>query len=467
MFQQGKFLKLYDDGVATSDLVITMATITAKVLGPINFWRQEDIDLCMSTLLASTAYESDSASSQVSLDLLRQGCLLAYYEFHQFPGPSAWMRISRLTRKAYAMGLNQIENPDLCSAYDAELASEDEIEDWRYVWWCLYCLDSYSNISLGAPFVVDLESINTALVRRSTTDDGAPESPKLFLPDEVDQLWRTAQDVVLNRFTREFNIHIVTTTILRQAGNLLRLRMMKKPVNHKTEVLKSNLASLRLALPPRYLNPVRNVLIDELGLQHHARLTNMMHLHMTRLLINLPHDIQADEAEWLDCWQQTLEACQDIVSVVEQWNNQYSPRVDPAICIIAFVALWITNLHRRCIVDATSPLLPSLAQAENILLLFLEQFSMMWALPKMLIRKIPIVAYVKDSAKLFSPDTFKTSPSNDPLTYLDVDRMVRQLKMPLHPKTFHQAYAVSLGTPDLFGGFDIGTGFVNSLPFSI
>lgn len=387
LFRRSKFLKSYDEGRACRDLVVTMVTVAAKILGPISFWQAEDIHLCMESLLAATEFGQNTPDFQIDLAQFRRECLLAYYTFHQIPGPPAWMRISRLTRRAYAMGLNQLEVNDMCSAYGSRLMAEDEIEDWRYAWWCVYCLDSYSNISFSAPFLVELESINTALVRRTLDDGEVPNLPKIFLPDSVDDLWRTAQKVISSPCEREFNIHIITTTILRQAGIVLRLRCTQKRVRDKTISLKNTLASLRLALPPGYLNPTRNALASESSAHHHTRLTNLLHLHMTRLLISLPQDFKDNEEEWMNGWQQSLESCQDIALIVEQWNNQFSSRVDPAICLIIFMTIWITNLQRRCIADSASPLLSHLAQAENMMLLFLEQFSRIWALPHILIRK--------------------------------------------------------------------------------
>ncbi|KAL7623759.1 hypothetical protein AAE478_005312 [Parahypoxylon ruwenzoriense] len=223
-----------------------MVTVTAKILGPTDLWPPEDVELCMNSLLAETAYESDWLTSQPTLNHFQQECLLAYYDIHQFPGSPAWMMV-----------------------YDAESATEDEIESWRYVWWCVYCLDSYTNISLGFPFVIDLESINTALVRRACAEDGAiPNTPKPFLPDEVDDLWRTIQEVSSSACEREFNIHIITTTLIRQTGTILRLRVTKKRVADKVKALKSSPPSLRLCLPLRYLNPTRNDLAGDSSARH-------------------------------------------------------------------------------------------------------------------------------------------------------------------------------------------------------
>ncbi|OTB01146.1 hypothetical protein M426DRAFT_25859 [Hypoxylon sp. CI-4A] len=440
-----RFFKKYDEGRAYHDLIITIIAVTAKILGPISWWSSEDVDTCLSSLLTATAYDNDAFNPDISLDQFRQECLLAYYHFHQFPGAPAWMRISRLTRKAYAMDLNQIEDPDLCSIYETPVTDND-IEDWRYVWWFVYSLDSYSNMSLGTPFVVDMESINTALVRRSLTDEEVPNSPKLFLPEDLGRLWKTAQDILSSASVRggsQFSLFIITTTILRQAGNALRLRITKKQVHSKMETLKGHLASLRLALPQNFLNPARNVLTIESGLDQHARLTSILHLHMARSIISLPQNFEGSPSAWLDDWQKNLETCQDIASVAAEWNSQFSSCVDPACCVIAFVALRVINLHRRCITDTDSALLERLTQDENILSLFLEQFASIWGLPRILLQ------------------LYRNSLTDDKLTFTEVDQAMNRIKTPLHLKILQRAYPVNFSTAVPDGQLDSSTDLSN------
>ncbi|KAI8960649.1 hypothetical protein F5Y11DRAFT_260832 [Daldinia sp. FL1419] len=443
LFQKSRFLKSYDEGVACGDLVPTINAITTKLLGPFEFWHSEDVDLCMNSLLETTACESDSLNSRVHLNHLRQECLLAYYYFHQFPGTAAGMRISRLTRKAYTLGLNQIENPDLCSAFNHRLVTENEIEDWRYVWWCVYRLDSYSNIALGTPFMVDVESINSALIRRSLFDEVVSSSPKLYLTDDIDQLWKTSQDVVSNHCGRELNIHILTTAMLRYAGSVMTLKSARKCVDTKTAVLGGALTSVLLSLPPWYLNPKRNTLVAESDIHHCIRITNILHLHMIRLVACLPSNFHSNETQWLDCWKRSLEACQDIVSVVHEWSNQFWSRVDPALCLIVFKALWITNLHRRCDIDVGLSLVSELNYSESTLLQFLQGFSKMWTLPKVLLQ------------------LFKNSLSNDPLTYSDVNWLMNRFKMPLHPKTRPRAHPITPDSTEIPREANMPTGFTN------
>ncbi|KAI0019448.1 hypothetical protein F4780DRAFT_445767 [Xylariomycetidae sp. FL0641] len=453
LFQKQRFMQMYEAGAIQRDLIVTIVTITAKVLGPISYWRDEDVNLCMDGLLKAAPSEDNLSDSQASLDRIRQECLLAYYDFHQFPGPRSWTRIGRLTRKAYSLGLNQIENPGLCSAFNAAITTEDEIEDWRYVWWCVYCFDSYSNITSGAPLVIELEGINTALVRRSYAEDiAAPFSmPKLQLPDDIDHLWSTTQEVLSSGCIVNYNIHMVTTTILREAGSLFRLRTEGKRLPSRTANLKSAFTPLRLALPPRYLTPARNVLRAETSADHHMRLTNILHLHMVRIVILMPPDIRNDESGWMDKWQQILEACQDVVQVIEQWNNHFSPRVDPAICFIIFFALCLLNLHRRSMQDTSGPLLANLRQGENVLRIFLEHFSSIWTLPKFLLEQ------------------YRKTPTEVPVNYHEVDSILSNMRTPLHPKNPKNTQSVTtmpLDNTDLYANLGAGVNFADIWSFN-
>ncbi|KAI0407047.1 hypothetical protein F4802DRAFT_555452 [Xylaria palmicola] len=436
LFHIGHFLERYDNGAAERNLLVTIVTIAAKVLSPISFWEAEDLELCMKFLLETMSPESVSPEIHKGLDFFRLECLLAYYEFHQFPGSGSWMRISRLARRAYAVGVNHIDNQELCSAFDPASATDDEIEDWRYLFWCIYCLDSYSNISVGTPFVVELESINTALTRRPHDQaHGVPASvSRVFLADDIEDIWRTAKEIVSNGIMVNYNLHMVTTTVLRQAGYILRLRTEEKRLLTKTAALKGVLAALRLSLPSRYLNPTRNVLGGESCGDHHLRLTNILHLHMAIMILTVPLRLDENEAEFMQSWTESLEPCNNIVSVVEQWDTQHSPRIDPAICFIIFTALCFLELHRLSSANPTAPFLANIDHGQHLLALFLEHFSSLWAVPRFLIQQ-----FRKTQTKYHETR----------LTYVDIDQLLNRFKAPLHPKLLEQLSQTSTPTSDM------------------
>lgn len=386
LFGKAKFLRQRDNGQVSRDIVLVIIAITASLLKHTNSWNIPGVDHYLQHVLASTSFEDVQLSEIPSLEQFKMACLLAYYEFHQYPGTRAWMRIGRLTRQAYRVGLNQIENPQICSVFDWNGVSAEEIEEWRYVWWCVYCFDSYSNLASGTPLLIELAGINTALPTRSLDDlsVGSGDSlPKVSLSTETDMLWKTLQEIYVNTSAFSFNIHIVTTTILREAGTVARL-LKQNPsdrMRKRSAALEGHLSALRLALPPNHLNPTRNVLQHETNLEHHSRLTTVLHLHLARIFICIPFDLTANETLWISKWQQILGSCQDIASVVAQWDSQFSPSIDPAVCLIVFVALLFSNLHKKCMPEGWS----HFESCEHILSLFLDQFAKIWSLPRQLL----------------------------------------------------------------------------------
>ncbi|KAH8158424.1 hypothetical protein CIB48_g9827 [Xylaria polymorpha] len=413
LFRIGHFLKKYDDGLADRNLLVTVVTVAAKVLSPINFWNPEDVELCMKSLLETVSSDTAYSGPQNTLDSFRVECLLAYYGFHQSPGSSSWMRISRLARRAYAVGVNQIDNPELCSAFDRSAVTEDDIEEWRYLFWCIYCLDSYSNITVGTPFIVELESINTALARKPHDQVHSLETSisKVFLPDDVEDIWETAKDVVSNGIMVNYNLHMVTTTTLRQAGYLLRLRTKGKRLHTKLAALKVATSALRLSLPSRYLNPARNVLSGESCIEHHMRLTNILHLYMATLIIAIAPRLDKDEAGFTQSWLESLEPCQNIVSVVEQWDNQHSPRIDPAI------STSLSYGQRPGFLFVRAAAVISVSQSD---LPLVDQF-----------RKI------------------RNRYQDTRLTIAEVDHLLSKFKIPLHPKALERFSDISITTPGM------------------
>ncbi len=326
----------------------------------------------------------------MSLDNFQQACLLAFYEFHQYPGQNAWLRIGQLTRKAYQCGLHQLDNRDQCPLFDTNPISDDEIEEWRSLWWCIYCLDSYCNITAATPFVVELDSVKTGLVQNSQPADRQFASEAaIFLPAETDLLWKTSRDITSRGGDFNFNIHIVTTTILRGAARLSRLwkQNPSERLRSRFDALEHDLSAVRLSLPPRYFNLARNVLLDESSSEHHARLVSILHLHASRVLLSFPVHLQGNESEWLDRWRRTLEYCEDIVLVVREWNAQQSLSVDPAVCFIISGALMIIHLHSQDVENFAPELQARLQTYKDLLLLFLEQFATIWHLPRFLISK--------------------------------------------------------------------------------
>ncbi|KAK6844476.1 NAD(P)-binding protein [Apiospora arundinis] len=422
LFHKDRFMDQYNAGIISSELIVAMVAVTARILVPVPSWPPHSVDMCLASLLASTTSD-DFNLSRGNLCRYKLECIMAFYEFNQFPGTTSWMRVSRLTRKAYALGLNQIENPHLCSAYDARMATEHEIEDWRYAWWCVFALDSYVNAASGACTNVDIESINTALVRRPW-DDSDPEFcfhalPKLFLAEDLDNVWRTTQEVLTQGTTSGFNINMIMATVVRDVGTLVRLRTEKGPerLMLRTARLKNDLASLKLSLPPRYLFVQRNASRAETDVEYSQRLLNVLLYHAVRMAVDMPTGLTVGGEEWMRDWESLHETCREIALLVSHWSQHSSPKINPIVTIVPFTALMVLNLSQRSDPD-TSVIPGGLSQLESTLLLFLEDSGKGWYLPRHM-------------AGLFR-DHHANSPSY--LTLTQADSILNRLPCPLHPK---------------------------------
>jgi hypothetical protein len=335
-------------------------------------------------------FKVEEASRAVaSVDQFQQACLLAYYAFHQFPGESSWQLIGNLCRKAYKLGLHQLDNPTQPPAIIFACINQVDIECWRRIWWFIYTLDSYSNIAAGIPCLLERESFKTALPRPFPMMASQNPLSPLFL-DDPDGLWKVVQDIFIRGIYVNENLHIVTTAILNEAANIQR-RSNQNPSSKLHNRLLSDethLSAIRLALVPRYLDPARNMAQNESSSEYHARLVCILHLHVTRLLLFMPICVSQTEVERQDRWHRTQECCSDVVAVIKQWDGANSPNVDPAICIIAFVTLCLLLLHSKYVSKNDLVALERLELDQRVLLLFLEHFGHLWELPKHLICKI-------------------------------------------------------------------------------
>lgn len=378
-----------------------MCVISAKATGTPGFWSPGSLERYMKHVLETNITE-DTPSPWLSLDNFRQATLLAFYEFHQQPGEKAVMKIGRLTQKAYQCGLHQLDNPEQCPLLQRKAMSEDEVEEWRYIWWCIYCLDSCANIMASAPFLVENESIRTALVTNSLPgSEYSPLQPAttFFLPAETSQLAQTIKAVMENPGDYNYNIRIVGTAILREAAKLRRLQVQNPSEGLRARIaaLESHLSSMRNALPARFMNGARHVMANESSSDHFARLVSVLIVQFARVIVTLPSGAQGDESEWVYRWNRTIEYSEDIVSILSQWNEQSSSPIDPLVCIIVSGVLMILHLH-SCSRPTDPAMHGRLALHKHALQTLLLRSTSTWQLSRCLLCKIDIYCFVHEQS---------------------------------------------------------------------
>ncbi|KAF4837343.1 hypothetical protein CGCTS75_v001520 [Colletotrichum tropicale] len=405
------------------DLVQTLVVIAAKLSGFVSTsFDSSELNAHIDQILSSVSLQEDIAGDTPTLDQFRKFCLLAFYEFHQFPGQQAWTRIGKLTRLAHWTGLDQLDRlHEIVPPWT--ILSKDRLEEWRLVWWCIYALDSYASVSTGMPYEIDEGLINTALPQGLPTD----QSREFYLPYRHDGLLSLVQKLLSDSPQQPLGleIHIISITVLRHAGRALRLHVLGRQDDCAKVVADTErrISEVRLALPGNLFNPRRNAFANESAAAHHFRLVTAMHLHMAQMLMTLINCRRlAEERAWLLKWQQVLEICQDVAAIAKQWNSSFFLSVDPAVSIIAFIALIFLDLHLKFNGNAGAEigddLRTEIEHCETVLLLFLEQFAKSWTMPRLLI---------------LSFKSFKES-LNGPVGYQQVRAVFLHFQSPLHPR---------------------------------
>ena len=150
-----KFLQKYYSNQVRNSLVRTTCAITsgltnppakATALGGRNKSIVDSLDLDADEI---DEYEDGTLAPP---DVWQQACLLAFYGFHQEPGRHAAARIDRLARQAYRQGLHRLDDDCLStlgSANNHSAFDDDDREEWRYIWWTIFILDSYASITMA------------------------------------------------------------------------------------------------------------------------------------------------------------------------------------------------------------------------------------------------------------------------------------------------------------------------------
>jgi hypothetical protein len=77
--------------------------------------------------------------------------------------------------------------------------------------------------------------------------------------------------------------------MMRQAGLATRISSLKtqEETMRRIRTVEQHLTALRLALPPNWLNPKRNIFTHESYADHHARLVTVLHLFMMKLILSI------------------------------------------------------------------------------------------------------------------------------------------------------------------------------------
>lgn len=387
-----------------------MALITALITGFKFASADFDLDARINLVLSAGLVEQEAHKAPPTINQFRKDCLLTFYESQQFLGNQAWVRLGGLVRLAYRKGLDRLDEAQTgqtrVGAWGG--ASQDDLDDWRLVWWFIYRLDTSVSLSLGTPYLIDEKNVKTSLpgpdllpepVLPGFTNEerrrreGTLES-RLYLPCHPNDHWQLIPDITFGSpATIVPNLDILFSTAIRQFGRAFRLRMATEPEAGTPPTRSLNdadtfLLALQHGLHRRYFDPTRRTSPEESPSDHRQRLTTLVHFHMCKLLLHLTGCSSVDQGkvDWVRNWREVLETCRGIAAAAWHLNSAYSQAVDPRIAPIIFTALVFVHLHLRFhLLIPDSDLHHTLQQCETILDHLLKQLATTWEVPGLLL----------------------------------------------------------------------------------
>ena len=205
--------------------------------------------------------------------------LLSIFETTRFPDRKAWLTTSNAVHIAYELGLDRVDSQHNSN----NTLSDASDEEARYLWWCVWKLDTYLSIGLATPFGIEDASNLTAIPSTSVADftnDKIAACQNICLGKTSDILIVMRQLSVADRAVPE-NFLILVDSLLREASTIRRLTLaaFDSPLlPDRRSLLNKNLSTFQANMPPTYKS------IDHLGyetpIQYHQRLETSAKLHL-------------------------------------------------------------------------------------------------------------------------------------------------------------------------------------------
>ncbi|KAH7323171.1 hypothetical protein B0I35DRAFT_194070 [Stachybotrys elegans] len=390
--------KNFGSSPVKESLKFTIVILTAKLTQFRFSSGRVCIDDEIDRLLSPSNLLSETTRMPPNLERCQKACILAFYEYHQFPGHIACMKIDKLCRLAYWIGLDHLRDPESTGSEAVNFPQMGEIvtdiEEWRLVWWAIYRLDCYNSESSGMPFQINEAVISTALVSDQTFKafpDTQQSSSPIRLPTDGLDLWRVISSIdTASPMASVYNLHTLSVTAIRTICREGRsLAVTRRPFDPEVlRRLERNLATMRLALPANFSNPKRNALSGETRELHQLRLATYLHFLMAQLLLGYVSCIFSEPGEpWRLAWERLLETCQDITRMAQGWDSSYCISSDPTISYIMFTAVIFLDLQKKS-TTATPELRDDIERCQAVLKLQLEHFSQVWTLPRLILLSV-------------------------------------------------------------------------------
>ncbi|TVY61454.1 Citrinin biosynthesis transcriptional activator ctnR [Fusarium oxysporum f. sp. cubense] len=182
----------------------------------------------------------------VTLSMVKIASILAAYELICSPSTKGWYMVGEAVRLAYDIGLDQVDSGQ--QLYRGVILPT-EIEEKRYIWWCVYALDTYASSTLFRPFGITNKGIKTALIGVMELDNQKRLSETVFLPSDPLGLQIAIQSLDHSRPQSPKVLKLLLLSMVRQISTLRKNQLEGEEVGQSLDLIRNLLASYWFSLP--------------------------------------------------------------------------------------------------------------------------------------------------------------------------------------------------------------------------
>lgn len=392
LFRRPVLFEHFSKGLLPTDLLAVMMALAARFSPRAGLFLDLNLDGWEALLNCSLTQQPSERASTLDLNAVKREFLVALFEYTRSPGLRAWKQAGVMTRTAIGHGLHNMDSPG-----NQRLLGEDEAEECRFVWWCIWKLDGCFNGVALTPLCTDDRFATTYLVSTTVSD---------FTMGKTQPSSRTRLDLSisgLEQFLRRMNsldTVALETLCLYFAGlireyHTLRCRMSTAPDECRQGLrnIRSTCHIIRNCIPAWFLRPQRNYGKQESPREHRVRLMALLEYNILGINCHLPlaEDDGGTNPLDLDRWQQCVGFAQEMVELFRCWDVSYDTHVDPMItCAMWYVSVLLA-IHAMAARLINSPLNGERRQMETALAYMvsaLRRFSTWWGIAEKLLDSI-------------------------------------------------------------------------------
>ena len=396
LFRKPVFYKQYFAGDLPRGLLLAMVAASVRFSTKASTLLFFKMDLRHAgDALASEAYRDRSEwlhGTTTSLTHnIKKEIILVFHALASTPCLDIARRVGNLVRLGYAYGLHQVDSPTQCLLCSSSTTSSEK-EELRFIWWCIFFLDSVCCMATGMPQSVERNNTRTALISSNAeqfTSGNIPDSNMFCLEPDVKKICLFAREMRNQSSSQPFNTSLLVSSFIQEIYSTHRLARESLDLSN----IESHLITLRVSLAsikksiltlPTTISPSTPTPPITLGCSQQSRIQLQLFLYLSDILLHLPiglhhHHTKPGISIPYHDWDECRRSIEDFLGVIRQWNSLYFLSVSPFISFAVWTVSALLLLQEKVNPPPKSSLRgESVANAFALLDLFLMASSNHW-----------------------------------------------------------------------------------------